>query len=90
MKEDFHYTRNNRANSWVSGGHLHLMPTLTADEYGEEFLHSGKLDLYKEDPDHPCNIWYNREHLCYSQAGSDIVKPVQLARMETRGKFSFK
>ena len=32
--QDFQYYRNNRANSWVSGGQLHLMPSLTAREYG--------------------------------------------------------
>ena len=66
------------------------MPTLTADEYGEEFLFKGELDLYEEDPEHPCNIWYNRDSLCYSRSGEDIVKPVQLARLMTKGKFSFR
>ena len=37
------------------------MPTLTAAEYGEDFLYSGKLDLTTENPDHPCNIWYQQE-----------------------------
>ena len=30
--------------------------TFTADTYGEDFLESGELDLYEEDPEHPCNI----------------------------------
>ena len=29
--------------------------TLTADTYGEDFLEHGALDLFEEDPDHPCN-----------------------------------
>ena len=29
--------------------------TLTADTYGEDFLENGELDLFEEDPDHPCN-----------------------------------
>ena len=66
------------------------MPTLTAAEYGEEFLYNGTLDLTKEDPKHPCNIWYDRKDLCYDEAGKDIVKPIQLARMQTKHKFSFR
>ena len=30
--------------------------TLTADTYGEDFLENGELDLFEEDPDHPCNL----------------------------------
>ena len=66
------------------------MPTLTASEYGEDFLYTGELDLYEEDLEHPCNIWYDKEHLCYSRSGEDIVKPIQLARLMTKGKFSFR
>ena len=54
--QDFQYYRNNRANSWVSEGQLHLMASLTAQEYGEEFLTRGHLDLLTEDPAQPCNI----------------------------------
>ena len=30
--------------------------TSTADTYGEDFLEHGELDLFEEDPDHPCNV----------------------------------
>ena len=30
--------------------------TLTADTYGEDFLENGELDLFEEDPEHPCNL----------------------------------
>ena len=66
------------------------MPTLTADEYGEEFLFSGELDLYEEDPDQPCNIGWDKDNLCYSRSGEDIVKPVQLAKLMSNKKFSFR
>ena len=82
--EDFQYYRNNRANSWVSSGQLHLMPSLTAREYGERFLYRGRLDLAREDPASPCNIHYSRGELCEDKAGADIVKPIQLARLETK------
>ena len=38
--------------------------TFTADTYGEDFLESGELDLFEEDPEHPCNI--RSEHLIFS------------------------
>ena len=83
-REDFQYYRNNRANSWVSDGHLHIMPTPTAMEYGEDFLYSGTIDLFTEDPEHPCNIAWSQNTLCRDTAGVDIVKPIQLARLETK------
>ena len=83
-REDFQYYRNNRANSWVSSGLLHLMPSLTGREYGESFLYTGRLDLQTEDPGRPCNIHYSRHALCGEEAGVDIIKPIQLARLETK------
>merc|ERR1712193_245496 len=55
--DDFSYYRNSRKNQWVENGVLNLMPTLTADTYGEDFLYNGKLDLLNkpEDPAHPCD-----------------------------------
>ena len=47
-EDDFQYYRNHRSNSWVSEGALHVMPTLTALEYGEDFLYSGCIDLNQE------------------------------------------
>merc|ERR1719187_2152256 len=89
-QESFHYTRNNRENSWVKDGVLNLMFTLTADTYGEEFLEDGELDLWEEDPDHPCNEKWGQAENCYSKAGVDIVKPLQGAKLHTEGKFGFK
>ena len=48
IQKDFQYYRNHRSNSWVSEGALHLMPTLTATEYGEDFLYNGCIDLNTE------------------------------------------
>ena len=75
------------------------MPTLTALEYGEDFLYSGCIDLNTEvgeaasvslllpgplqDPEHPCNIWYDKDHLCTDCSGEDMVKPIQLARLHS-------
>ena len=83
--EDFQYYRDDRANSWVRGGHLHIMPTLTGIQYGEQFLYSGTLDLRREEfGGRPCNIHYARERLCRDEAGEDILKPVQLARLQSK------
>ncbi len=35
-------------NSFVRNGMLYIKPTLTADRYGDDFLQSGRLDLFKE------------------------------------------
>ena len=83
----------------MSEGALHVMPTLTALEYGEDFLYSGCIDLNTEvgeaasqflfhclplqDPEHPCNIWYDKDHLCSDCSGEDIAKPIQLARLHS-------
>lgn len=48
IQDDFQYYRNHRSNSWVSEGALHVMPTLTAMEYGEDFLYNGCIDLNNE------------------------------------------
>jgi len=74
---EFQYYRNSRNNSYVRGGTLFIKPTLTADEYGEDFVLHGKLSY----PD--CN----REP-CVSEAGSEIVLPVLSARISS--VFSFK
>ena len=40
----------------ISWSRTKFRMTFTADTYGEDFLESGELDLYEEDPEHPCNI----------------------------------
>ncbi|XP_034231448.1 beta-1,3-glucan-binding protein-like [Thrips palmi] len=77
--KEFQYYRNDRRNSYVRGGALFLRPTLTAREYGDAFLYTGKLYY----PD--CNF-----EPCVSESGEDIVLPVQSARINTRGAFSFR
>ena len=48
IQDDFQYYRNHRSNSWASEGALHIMPTLTAMEFGEDFLYNGCIDLNNE------------------------------------------
>lgn len=40
---EFQWYVNDRSNSFTTGGNLHLKPTFTADMFGEEFLHSGRV-----------------------------------------------
>lgn len=42
---EFQYYNNNRTNSYAEGGILHIVPTLLADDNGENFLYSGTLDI---------------------------------------------
>lgn len=42
---EFQWYTNNRSNSYVENGILHLRPTFTSDEYGEGFLSSGTVDV---------------------------------------------
>ncbi|KAJ1526376.1 hypothetical protein ONE63_009522 [Megalurothrips usitatus] len=76
---EFQYYRNDRRNSYVRDGILYLLPTLTADEYGEDFLYHGKLSYPG------CN-----KEPCESQSGEEIVLPVQSARISTSTQFSFR
>lgn len=47
---EFQFYRNNRSNSYVHDGHLYIKPTLTADDFGEEFLTKGTLDMNGNTP----------------------------------------
>ena len=46
--DEFQYYRNNRTNSYVKNGLLYILPTLTADQYGEQFIYDGSIDLTGE------------------------------------------
>ncbi|KAK7871001.1 hypothetical protein R5R35_012196 [Gryllus longicercus] len=79
FNDEFQYYRDNWRNSYVRNGVLYLQPTLTAEEFGEAFLYDGRLHY----PD--CNL-----SPCVSEAGKDIVVPVQSARIRTLGSFGFR
>ncbi|KAJ8930604.1 hypothetical protein NQ314_016574 [Rhamnusium bicolor] len=42
---EFEWYVNNRSNSYVEDGVLHIKPTLLADESGEDFLYHGTLNI---------------------------------------------
>uniref|UniRef100_A0AAU8BSM0 Beta-1,3 glucan binding protein (Beta-GBP) isoform X3 n=1 Tax=Hypothenemus hampei TaxID=57062 RepID=A0AAU8BSM0_HYPHA len=81
---EFEYYLNNRTNSFVQDGHLHINPTYLSDDYGEDFLYSGTLDLGSE-----CT---NSDNYGCSRTGtaSNILNPIKSARIRTVESFSFK
>ena len=48
-------------HSYVRDGVLYLIPTLTADEFGEDFLYNGFIDLTEEG----CTDEMNIDGGCY-------------------------
>ncbi|XP_066140780.1 beta-1,3-glucan-binding protein-like [Euwallacea fornicatus] len=81
---EFQYYLNNRSNSYVENRQLHIRPTFLSDDYGEEFLHSGILDLGTQ-----CTN--NHSYGC-RRVGSTkhILNPIKSARIRTIESFSFK
>jgi len=85
---EFQYYTNNRTNSYVEDGNLYIKPTLTSDKYGEAFLTSGMLDIWGNGPS-ACtgNAFYG----CFRQGtGSNLVNPLQSARLRTWETFALK
>lgn len=82
---EFQWYVNDRTNSYVTGGNLHLKPTFTADMFGEEFLTSGRVII---PPDTCTNAeWYG----CDRQGSYDsIINPIRSARVTTVNSFAFK
>ena len=57
------------------------------DEYGEDFLYSGTLDLW----DQGCQESWNIADGCVMTAGGDfIINPIQSAKLISQSKFKFK
>jgi len=84
---EFQYYRNDRKNSYVQDGVLHIKPSLTADEFGDDFLYSGSLSLW----DQGCEDSMNIDGGCVMNAGGDyIINPIQSAKLVSTDKFKFK
>ena len=83
---EFQYYRQNEKNSYVKDGLLYIKPTLTADEYGNDFLYDGQLSLWEDG----CRDEWNIDNGCIMQAGGDyIINPIQSAKLVSKDKFSF-
>nr|CAD7405744.1 unnamed protein product [Timema poppensis] len=86
---EFQMFVNNRSNSFVRDGVLHIRPTLTKDVLGENFLFNGVLDLRGSSlPGERCTNPSNNG--CYKRAlGGQILNPVVSAQLQTSRSFSF-
>jgi beta-glucanase (GH16 family) len=88
---EFQYYTNNRTNSFVKDGVLHLKPTLTSDLTGDESLMNGhEINLWGSTPADQCtgNAFYG----CQRSAGGggNVLNPIQSARLRTAQSFSFR
>lgn len=80
---EFEYYLNNRTNSFVQDGQLHIKPTYLSTDYGEDFLYSGDLDLGAEctnDDNNGCHR---------TGTSTNILNPIESARIRTVESFSF-
>ncbi|XP_060533796.1 beta-1,3-glucan-binding protein-like [Cylas formicarius] len=86
---EFQYYTNNRSNSFVNKGYLHIRPTFLSDEFGEAFLSSGTLDVNGGSPADQCT---NAMSYGCMRIGtpSYILNPIKSARIRTADSFYFK
>ena len=86
---EFQWYANNRSNSYVEDGKLHIVPTIIADEYGEAFLSSGNLNVHGGAPADQCTnpLFYGCERQGNPQ---NFVNPTKSARLRTVNSFAFK
>jgi beta-glucanase (GH16 family) len=89
---EFEYYANNRSNSFVRDGVLHLKPTLTADRLGAAAVDGTiptTLELWGSAPADECTsaAFYGCSR---ASGGGNVLNPVQSARLRTAGTFSFK
>ena len=88
---EFQLYHNNRSNSFVKDGVLHIRPTLTEDRIGDANLRSGyRMDMWGGSPADQCtgNNFYGCERT--SGAGGNILNPIQSAKLTTSTSFSIK
>lgn len=88
---EFQYYTNNRTNSYVRDGKLFIKPTLTIDALndGPNSLTKGALDLWGSQPGDVCtgNAFWG----CRREGNpTNIINPVQSARLRSSRGFSFK
>ncbi|XP_077861477.1 beta-1,3-glucan-binding protein-like [Saccoglossus kowalevskii] len=79
---EFQYYTNNRSNSYVRDGILYIRPTLTTETYGDDFLWTGKLEIWGASPADLCtgNAWYGCERIGNA---NEYINPIQSARLRS-------
>jgi len=85
---EFEMYRNNRTNSFVEEGVLHLQPSLTQDAIGDAALHGGDVNIWGSNPADSCtsNAFYGCER---NAAYGNIINPVMSARVRSVNSFGF-
>jgi len=85
---EFQVYSNNRQNSFVRDGILHIHPSLTNDFYGENFVETQTLSLLGGIPTDQCTnpSFYGCER---AGAGGNIINPAMSARIRSVDSFSF-
>jgi len=87
---EFEWYNNNRTNSFVKDGVLHLQPTLTQDAIGLDAMMTGDVNIWGGQFGNQCtsNAFYGCER--NAAASGNYINPVKSARLRTAGKFYFK
>ncbi|XP_050510384.1 beta-1,3-glucan-binding protein-like [Diabrotica virgifera virgifera] len=85
----FQLYHNNRSNSFVRDGNLHICPTLLADDNGEAFLYNGTISLNGPYPIEHCTI-SGYDGCLRTGNDSIILNPIKSARIHSAYSFSFK
>lgn len=86
---EFQWYVNNRSNSYVKNGVLHIKPTLTEDAIGIDQVRTGDINIWGGSPADQCtqNQFYGCER--NAAASGNVINPVRSARLRTVNSFSF-
>ncbi|KAK9736484.1 Glycosyl hydrolases family 16 [Popillia japonica] len=86
---EFQWYNNNRTNSFVYDGVLHIKPTLTADHLGYNNIFTDTLDINGGAPADECTnpLWYG---CIRTGTSNNVLNPIKSARLRTLRSFSFK
>jgi len=73
---EFEQYWNNRTNSFVKDGVLHIQPTLSVDYYGDQTLHSGIANTWGSTPADMCtsNAFWGCER--NAAAAGHVLNPI--------------
>jgi beta-glucanase (GH16 family) len=87
---EFEQYRNNRTNSFVKDGILHIQPNLSFDALGEKAFKTGDVNIWGGAPADECtsNAFYGCER--NAAASGNYANPIMSARLRTVNSFSFK
>ncbi|XP_067652756.1 beta-1,3-glucan-binding protein-like [Haliotis asinina] len=73
------------ANTYIKNGVLYLKPTLTADKFGENFLHHGDLDVRKQ--------WgtctYYSDSGCHRLGSKNEIPPIMSSKLYSKASITY-